>query len=49
MNPLPPDGYMWSLALLYAVFFAVVAVLYLPCRWYSRRKATNPAPCMPYI
>jgi len=49
MNPPPPDGYMWSLALLYAVFFVVVAVLYLPCRWYARRKATNPAPWMRYI
>jgi uncharacterized membrane protein len=49
MNPPPPEGYTWSLALLYAVFFVVVAVLYLPCRWYARRKATNPAPWMRYI
>jgi uncharacterized membrane protein len=49
MNPPPPEGYMWSLALLYTVFFVVVAVLYLPCRWYARRKATNPAPWMRYI
>jgi len=49
MNPPPPEGYMWSLALLYSVFFVVVAVLYVPCRWYARRKATNPAPWMRYI
>jgi uncharacterized membrane protein len=49
MNPPPPEGYTWSLALLYAVFFVVVAVLYLPCRRYARRKATNPAPWMRYI
>ncbi|HEY3744772.1 MAG TPA: hypothetical protein VGL17_00900, partial [Gemmatimonadaceae bacterium] len=49
MNPPPPEGYTWSLALLYAVFFAVVAVLYLPCRWYAQRKAMNPAPWMRYI
>jgi hypothetical protein len=49
MNPPPPDGYMWGLALTYAVFFVVVAVLYLPCRRYSRRKATNPAAWMRYI
>jgi uncharacterized membrane protein len=49
MNPPPPDGYMWSLALLYAVFIVVVAVLYFPCRWYARTKATNPAPWMRYI
>jgi uncharacterized membrane protein len=49
MTPPPPDGYMWSLALLYAVFIIVVAVLYWPCRWYARRKATSPAPWMRYI
>ena len=49
MNPPPPDGYMWRLSLLYAVFILVVAVLYFPCRWYARRKATAPAPWMRYI
>ena len=49
MNPPPPEGYTWSLALLYGVFFVVVAVLYVPCRWYARRKATSPAPWMRYI
>jgi uncharacterized membrane protein len=49
MSPPPPEGYMWSLALLYGVFVIVVAILYFPCRWYARRKATNPAPWMRYI
>jgi uncharacterized membrane protein len=49
MNPPPPEGYTWSLGLLYAVFVVVVALLYLPCRWYARRKAANPAPWMRYI
>ena len=49
MNPPPPDGYMWPLWLLYAVFIVVVAVLYWPRRWYARRKATNPSPWMRYI
>jgi hypothetical protein len=49
MNPPPPEGYTWSLTLLYTVFFVVVAVLYVPCRWYARRKATSPAPWMRYI
>jgi uncharacterized membrane protein len=49
MNPPPPDGYMWSLSLLYAVFIVVVAALYFPCRWYARRKATAPAAWMRYI
>lgn len=49
MNPPPPDGYMWSLALLYAVFVIVVALLYWPCRWYARRKAARPAAWMRYV
>jgi uncharacterized membrane protein len=49
MNPPPPDGYRWSLGLLYAVFVIVIIVLYWPCRAYARRKATNPAPWMRYI
>jgi hypothetical protein len=49
MNPPPPEGYIWSLGLLYAVFLVVVALLYVPCRWYARRKAMNPAPWMRYI
>ena len=49
MSPPPPEGYTWKLSLLYAVFIVVVAVLYFPCRWYARRKATNPAGWMRYI
>jgi len=49
MVPPAPEGYMWNLPLLYAVFVVVVAVLYVPCRWYARRKAINPAPWMRYI
>ncbi|HEY2065695.1 MAG TPA: heparan-alpha-glucosaminide N-acetyltransferase domain-containing protein, partial [Gemmatimonadaceae bacterium] len=49
MNPEPPAGYRWSLWLLYGVFVAVIAVLYFPCRWYARRKATTPAPWMRYV
>ena len=44
-----PPADRWSLALLYLVFAIVVAVLYLPCRWYARRKATRPAAWMRYI
>jgi hypothetical protein len=49
MSPPAPEGYMWSLGLLYAVFVLVVALLYVPCRWYARRKGANPAPWMRYI
>jgi uncharacterized membrane protein len=37
--PEVPDGYTWSLSLLYAVWAAAVAVLYLACRWYAGVKA----------
>src|SRR4051812_11025092 len=49
MNPPPPDGYMWRLSLLYAVWIVVIAALYPLCRWYAGRKAINPAPWMRYI
>jgi uncharacterized membrane protein len=38
-SPPAPDGYTWSLALLYAVWALVVVVLYLACRWFARVKA----------
>ncbi|GAC1653006.1 MAG: DUF1624 domain-containing protein [Gemmatimonadaceae bacterium] len=31
----PPTGYTWSFALLYAVWVAVVALLYAPSRWFA--------------
>lgn len=33
-----PEGYRWSLPLLYAVTIAVVVALYGPCKWYAARK-----------
>jgi uncharacterized membrane protein len=40
MNPGPvPEGYRWSLGLLYLVFALAVALLYLPCRWFANLKA----------
>jgi uncharacterized membrane protein len=38
-NPPPPEGYTWSLGLLYAVWLAVVVALYFPCRWFAEVKA----------
>ena len=34
-----PDGYMWSLGLLYAVTALVVVALYFPCRRFAELKA----------
>lgn len=39
MPPPVPDGYMWSLPLLYAVFAIVIAILYVACRWYERPRS----------
>ncbi len=42
--PPAPEGYAWSLPLLYAVWAAAVLLLYLPCRWFAgvkeRRRET---------
>lgn len=38
-NPEPPDGYEWSLALLYVVWGTAIVALYFACRWFSDVKA----------
>src|SRR5882762_9187510 len=38
-NPPAPDGYTWSLGLLYLVWAVAVLLLYFPCRWYADLKA----------
>lgn len=38
-NPSPPDGYTWSLGLLYIVWTVAIVLLYFPCRWYADLKA----------
>ena len=38
-NPPAPDGYTWSLGLLYLVWAVSVLLLYFPCRWYADLKA----------
>ncbi len=42
MPPPVPDGYRWGLPLLYLVFGVVVAILYVPCRWFAHAKARRP-------
>ena len=37
--PEPPDGYRWSLTLLYLVTAVCVGVLYAACRWYAERRS----------
>jgi uncharacterized membrane protein len=38
-NPPPPDGYPWSLGLLYLVWAVAIVLLYYGCRWYADLKA----------
>jgi uncharacterized membrane protein len=38
-NPPPPEGYTWSLPLLYLVFAVTIALLSPACRWYAELKA----------
>lgn len=50
MNPgPPPEGYMWSLGLLYLVTAAVVVTLYFPCRWYAQYKARKKDSWLSYL
>jgi uncharacterized membrane protein len=47
--PDQPEGYRWSLALMYLVTIVAVVLLYFACRWYARVKATAPRPWMRYV
>ena len=38
-NPEPPQGYAWSLTLLYLVWAVALVLLFLPCRWFAALKA----------
>jgi len=49
MNPEPPDGYTWSLWLLYLVWVIVIAILLPVCQWYARLKATRRSPWLSYL
>jgi uncharacterized membrane protein len=45
----PPDGYAWSLALLYVVWAVAIALLYLACRWFAGLKARRQDWWLKYI
>jgi uncharacterized membrane protein len=38
-NPEPPEGHVWSLPLLYAIWGITIVLLYFPCRWFAELKA----------
>ncbi|HET7189212.1 MAG TPA: heparan-alpha-glucosaminide N-acetyltransferase domain-containing protein [Gemmatimonadaceae bacterium] len=44
-----PEGYRWSLPLLYAITALCVALLYLPCRWFAAQRARQPDSWLRYL
>ena len=44
-----PPAQHWSLPLLYAVFAAVVVLLYFPCRWFAGLKARRRSAWLSYL
>ncbi len=50
VDPPPlPDGYPWSLGLLYLVFAICVVLLYFPCRWYAGVRAGTRSKLLSYL
>ncbi len=48
-NPAPPDGYTWSLPLLYGVWTTAVLLLYQPSRWFDEIKRTRRSAWLSYV
>lgn len=48
-NPEPPDGYTWSLPLLYVVWAITIVILYPACRWFANIKAKRTDPWLKYL
>jgi hypothetical protein len=44
-----PEGYTWSLPLLYLIFAIAIALLYPACRWYARLKAGSSSRWLSYL
>jgi len=49
MPPDVPEGYTWSLPLLYLVFALAIVLLYPACRWYARLKAGSSSRWLSYL
>jgi uncharacterized membrane protein len=47
--PPPPEGYTWSLPLLYLVWAIAVVMLYAACRWYAGFKAQGTHRWLRYV
>ncbi len=48
-NPPAPDGYTWSLGLLYLVWAIAVVLLYFASRWYAELKARRSDSWLKYL
>jgi len=48
-NPEPPDGYVWGLAWLYAVWAIAIVILYFKCRWFAELKAKRTDRWLSYL
>jgi hypothetical protein len=44
-----PQGYRWSLWLLYLVCAFDVMILYVACRWFVQVKARRATPSLQYV
>lgn len=48
-NPPPPEGYAWSLGLLYLVWAVAIVILYFACRWFAELKARRTEAWLSYL
>jgi uncharacterized membrane protein len=48
-NPEPPEGYVWSLPLLYLIWGITILLLYFPCRSFAEIKATRSDGWLKYL
>lgn len=48
-NPEPPDGYVWSLPLLYLVWGIAVVILYFACKWFAKFKSRRNDAWLRYV
>jgi uncharacterized membrane protein len=48
-NPPPPEGYAWSLGLLYLVWAMAIVILYVACQWFAELKARRTEAWLSYL
>jgi len=44
-----PDGYVWSLGLLYVVWAVAIVILYFASRWFADLKSRRTDPWLKYL